>query len=56
MENDLPTIAGVIALPVPVPPILEQALGDTDRAQGTPAHFIGMFGEPAGDEARCTDG
>ena len=56
MDDELMAIDGVIALPVPVPPILEQALGDTDRAQGTPAHFISMFGEPAGDEARCTDG
>ena len=56
MENDLMAIDGVRALPVPVPPMLEQALGYTDRAQGTPAHVIGLFWEPAGDEARCADG
>ncbi len=56
MENDFTTIADMIVLPVPVPPMLERALGYIDRAQGTPAHFISMFGEPAGDEARCTDG
>ncbi len=53
MENDFTTIDGVIALRVPVPPMLERALGYTDRVQRAPARLIGFFWEPAGDEARC---
>jgi hypothetical protein len=56
MDDDLTTIDGVIALPVPVPPMLERALGYSDPAQGAPARLIGIFWEPAGDEARCSDG
>jgi hypothetical protein len=36
--------------------MLERALGYSDRAQGAPARCIGMFWEPAGDEACCSDG
>ena len=53
MENDRTTIDGVIALLVPVLPMLEWELGYTDRAPSAPARFICMFSEPAGDETRC---
>ena len=56
MDDELMATDGVRALPVPVPPMLERALGYTDRAPSAPARFIGMFWEPAGDEAWCTDG
>ncbi len=56
MGDDLTTIEGVIALPVPLRSMLERVLGYTDRAPGTPARLTGIFWERAGDEARCADG
>ena len=56
MQDDFTDIDGLTALPVPVPPMLERALGYTDRAPGSPARLVGFFWEPAGDEARCSDG
>jgi hypothetical protein len=42
MDNDLTTITGVIALPVPVPPILEQAPENEDH-RGAAVHLVSFF-------------
>lgn len=40
-------------LPIPVPPMLEQALGYDHEH---PSAWVGFYWEPAGDEARYADG
>ncbi len=51
MDDDLVTIDGVRALPVPVPPMLERALAYADHAHGASARLICFSWEPTGADA-----
>ncbi len=51
MDDELATIDGVRALPVPVPPMLERALASAEHAHGASARLICFSWEPTGDDA-----